>query len=1010
MTFSLKSDSYIKICYVQGVSEKDYQSCKNELEKEKREKAELSQMYQQLQDQLQKEKGSKVELEENIEKLKMETLKNINEEKGKFERKILDSQKEIMEMKSVMEMLNTELVAFRCEGIQNSNTAVHKVFSQQNGDILRTDVEKLKTEISSLTQKLKKADSEKEILLRRKEETETKLKCTEEKYKAQLSTMEKKLDQLREETGNQLAKMKLRAENYEKESEERLSKSRQMEEKYSKELKDLKEKDKKMRDKLKDLEEKDKRMLEKFENSQTERKLEEAAKNTILHELEQAEEKAKKLEHSLKDANNVCEVYRITGENAEKRMKEEMRKKIIAELEVKKLTEKINTKDQISSNYEKQINDTMKGLDNVEAVQLEIKSELSSLSNEERSANDNTDCNTVFDLFDEVLSKRKNPPKIPKLPTSEELKALQDSKPKCVDTSRGELSNIIQKSIKDDTLRNCLTSIIEDGETNGAVFEDDSDQEENTANKEDPYDTLDRFPEVGLDDEIDPYLGADKPGEFKQYLHDDCDEEEEEEDHFESSEEIIIDDNMRKTAVEKKTVCNIEKDDLSNGKLDYDEKSLEKIELKKGTQNTSALLGSLCSVDNADDMGKKMEDMTQEELRDHMRRLTSQECEDYEMRPKLKTTTEILMDLPDDYDEPMSNSRKMSSSSLLLSNSTQNDCSSLTSDSPMPESSLDSKEDRIAGLERLVLGLTDKVSSLSTKLEDTTWETGLLAKTVELVQQRNTRLSETVDSLESKNISLEKKFEESIKASGSSTEVSALKRSFLEILGSCEKFQTSFDAMSEKQECLEQKLEGTVINFEETKLENQELREEFAKLNDKFSSFKLEFEVDKSQRDSLAYSLALLTNKLPDSSVAESDSSTSGVKSDDISDTDLDKVGSLAFLDLKENVKPGYKDTRGASSSSDSAAVSSMIKSAKKSPGPVSLLTSAVEVGGAGPMLHYGGVLPPPPGPGSMPRPPAQVLTARAPLPLVYYNNGQVFSHGTGAVYPQPPMFYRYQN
>ena len=1009
---------YIEICYVQGVSEKDYLSCKNELEKEKREKAELSQMYQQLQDQLQKEKGSKVELEENIEKLKMETLKNINEEKGKFERKILDSQKEIMEMKSVMEMLNTELVAFRCEGVQNSNTAVHKVFSQQNGDILRTDVEKLKTEISSLTQKLKKADSEKEILLRRKEETETKVKSTEERYKAQLSTMEKKLDQLREETGNQLAKMKSRAESYEKESEDRLSKSKQMEEKYSKELKDLKEKDKKTRDKLKDMEEKDKRMTDKLENSQMERKLEEAAKNTILQDLHdlqdlynQAMERNEKLEHLVKESNTLCEKSTIAGENMQKRMKEEMRKKIIAELEVKKLTEKINAKDQINISYEKQIDDTMKGLDNVEAVQLEIKSEWSSLSKEERSANDNTECNTVFDLFDEVLSKRKNPPKIPKLPTNEELMALQDSKPNSVDTSRGELSNIIQKSIKDDTLRNCLTSIIEDVETNGAVFEDNSDQEENTANKEDrdPYDTLDKFPVVGLDDEIDPYLGADKPGEFKQYLQNDCDEEEEE-DHFESSEEIMIDDNMRKTAVEKKTVCSIEKNDLSNGKLDYDEKSLEKIELKKGTKNSSALLGSLCSVDNADDMGKKMEDMTQEELRDHMRRLTSQEFEDYEVRPKLKTTTEILMDLPEDYDEPMSNSRKMSSSSLLLSNSTQNDCSSLTSDSPMPESSLDSKEDRIAGLERLVLGLTDKVSSLSTKLEDTTWETGLLAKTVELVQQRNTRLSETVDSLESKNISLEKKFEESKKASGSSTEVSALKRSFLEILGSCEKFQSSFDAMSEKQECLDRKLEGTAINFEETKLENQELREEFAKLNDKFSSFKLEFEVDKGQRDSLAYSLALLTNKLPDSSVAESDSSTSGVKSDDISDTDLDKVGSLAFLDLKENVKPGYKDTRGASSSSDTAAVSSMIKSAKKSPGPVSLLTSAVEVGGAGPMLHYGGVLPPPPGPGSMPRPPAQVLTARAPLPLVYYNNGQVFSHGTGAVYPQPPMFYRYQN
>merc|ERR1719507_1330313 len=57
----------------------------------------------------------------------------------------------------------------------------------------------------------------------------------------------------------------------------------------------------------------------------------------------------------------------------------------------------------------------------------------------------------------------------------------------------------------------------------------------------------------------------------------------------------------------------------------------------------------------------------------------------------------------------------------------------------------------------------------------------------------------------------------------------------------------------------------------------------------------------------MAYNLAVVTNK------SSSSSSTSGVKSDEVSDPDdLDKVGSLAFLGLPENpteAKPGGSKT-----------------------------------------------------------------------------------------------------
>ena len=141
-------------------------------------------------------------------------------------------------------------------------------------------------------------------------------------------------------------------------------------------------------------------------------------------------------------------------------------------------------------------------------------------------------------------------------------------------------------------------------------------------------------------------------------------------------------------------------------------------------------------------------------------------------------------------------------------------------------------------------------------------------------------------------------------------EVKTLRERFMEILSSCESFQVlnynflfrktlltfsklqeNFDSMSEKQVSLDAGLETVVREMEEVRSDNMELKEEFNKMQDKFSSLKLEYQVDRGQHkvqlDNLAYQLALVSNnKTPG---AESISSTSGVKSDEDPD-DLDKV------------------------------------------------------------------------------------------------------------------------
>jgi len=179
-----------------------------------------------------------------------------------------------------------------------------------------------------------------------------------------------------------------------------------------------------------------------------------------------------------------------------------------------------------------------------------------------------------------------------------------------------------------------------------------------------------------------------------------------------------------------------------------------------------------------------------------------------------------------------------------------------------------------------VTNLALQVSSLNNKVEDYSFENGLLARTVDLQQAKTTKMSEALEELQQKNIFLEKSLSQLVKVS----QVTNLKDSFMEILDSCETFQESFNSMEEKQGRMEEKLDSLEENIKSASLESPELREDLAKMGDKLSSLNLEFQVEKGQSkvqmDNLAYNLVVLESKIP----SESFSSTSGVKSGEPSD------------------------------------------------------------------------------------------------------------------------------
>ena len=1023
---------------------------KQQLANETKEKEELTVTYAGLRKQYDEEVKAKQEAVNSLKTFKAETLRLAREEKGKFEEEIVKSKEDVLSLKQV---------------------------------------------VDSLTVKMKE--------LREEEE-----KGSRKNSKTNHSMLEKE--------------MKIEIINLKKDKNN-------METQY----KDLSASYRESQKKIQDL---------KTINEVTKEKLSETMKKALGKE----------------NVDNLLVQQTTENKKTADRLKEEVRKKIIAELEVKKLREELEAKKEIEKSFVKEIEVLKTGLDKINTIKGKLEQEVAShvenladiedhkqklraevmerlsenrgyplmtgeevtlvdgylgsaLSsseqemekpkpeeklNEKTHENVSEEINSVFDLFDEVNSQRKKN-------AAEDVRTiwnLEDQKPDSVGkvNIRTDLSNIISVSIKDEALRNCLSSIIDQGgDEEDKDSTQDKDQEEDGP---DPYDTLDRFVQPGLDDEIEPYLEEDKPGEFDEYLSDNEDADgdalqETAELKNEVTEMVLneiiqtISDSDDDVAEEKQTISesgsdtnlkeneddgilNISTDDedghlepekprqivTSAGDLDVKVVSNDVIELdlrpneeelsesgKYDMEDVHMLRVSMpCISDRLimraeDDMGKKMEDMNAEELTEHMRLLAEMTRDDVFVDPLLQRLPWLHDETPEDEASvetiplPLDNppeardtggvdmsSRKTSLSSLSSSNSTHHDASSLASDSPLPESSsLGQDEPRVISLERtvaslqsMVLGLADQVATLTNKMDDSNFEAGLLNKTVEMLQKKNTKLTESVEVLEAKNEVMEKKLKEAEKSSPNN-EVNGLRESFLEILASCETFQNSFDSMSEKQVGLDDKLNMLSDNFDQASIENKALRKEFDGLAKEVSSLKLEFQVDKGQTkrlmDDMAYNLAVVTNK------SSSSSSTSGVKSDEVSDPDdLDKVGSLAFLGLPENPT----EAKAGGSKAETVPVKDLKTNTVKKikiKTKAALVTPTIPQFPALPtdpgtaLLHYGGVLPPgvqppvqSPQQGALARPPT-MMTTRMPIAYPHFGN-QIFSHGNGAV--SYPAFY----
>merc|ERR1711971_873585 len=157
-------------------------------------------------------------------------------------------------------------------------------------------------------------------------------------------------------------------------------------------------------------------------------------------------------------------------------------------------------------------------------------------------------------------------------------------------------------------------------------------------------------------------------------------------------------------------------------------------------------------------------------------------------------------------------------------------------------------------------------SGLGSEVKELLEENSRLERTVESVISRSCGLESKVEAVLGKHSLLERRFSQNqLKAvhgaldnnagsssannstsnNSSSEEVSGMKDSLLELLTSCETFQKGFDDMSDKQDLLEVQTKSLKEDTVQFKAESDDLREQFAKLSDKFSSLNLECQVDK---------------------------------------------------------------------------------------------------------------------------------------------------------------------
>merc|ERR1719318_1246969 len=573
--------------------------------------------------------------------------------------------------------------------------------------------------------------------------------------------------------------------------------------------------------------------------------------------------------------------------------------------------------------------------------------------------------NAVFDLFDEVLCSRnthesqevndgwemfedelnidgslledvKSDELIEEAMNAEMTKEVKNT------ALKDDVGLKITEFLKDDVLRNCLNNIFKDPdvveEENGNVKKGVQIKDyvahqlkqlkrrgrprkhklQKTTQGMDEDDSLpglDRHPKLGLDDEIDPYLGPDEPGEFDDYEADDDNDCESGGGGKKKSQRIDYDQydlmgcpckgehNPNGSCKVSPVIPSTDPDPLSGP---WHSKYLMEQERMKAGPDTKQMTG--------DELIAQWNRLMDLDMDPHLTHLASPRPKPYlpPLPSRLSTTSLPPLHTAEPADTTATGRRFSSSISPdSTSSPTDENFSSSTADStpPIPatppqsgaphsdipapaptpsdnhSSRLSSLEHSVSILQSLASTMGTQVSNLTTQLGDSNFQSGLLSRTVENMQE--------------KNIMLEKKLSEKgedasnvLPLNSSSADVSGMKENLLELLASCESFQKGFDKMAERQTELENKLKTVTTNYEKTKAENKELRKEFGQLSDKFSSLSLEYQVDKSQTkaqlDSLGYNMAILTAKIP----AESFSSTSGVRSGDISENEegLEKV------------------------------------------------------------------------------------------------------------------------
>ena len=876
---------------VKGVTEEQFENFKTELrqfrdklEEERKMKEKMTEDYDELKRKYEAEVADKEIKDKKFKDYKMEALRLAKEEKVIFETRINEGQKQVVEMKGIIDSLTKELLVVKelAGNKQNQGVSSEKDISELT-EAFEEKEKKMKGCLEEAEQVILQLKQEGEDHEEKRKELEAENKDLTTKnagYLKEILSLSKHVEDATKTMGEQNEVVKILKKDNKEAKEQLKQKSNELKKLIQTHSETLKVMNKKCGDLEKELQTKKKdvtnaevsmenlkSLQEKYENERIKvgklnEKVEEmrVQNSTIENLLIKCQKEKKVLVETVKELEkNIVDVEKNT-DDMEARLKDEMRKKIVAELELKKLKDSLHANEEMSSEP-----------DHVH----------------QKEAKDN--------LFEQLL---------------DETHAARKKKEEAAVNPRQELTTIINDSIKDDALRNCLTSIIKEEDNKDDPISDNGEEP-----MTDPYDTLDRFPQPGLDDEIDPYLGEDKPGEF---------DDEESGDEFESSEEGVDND----------------------GDTTVPENLLDRVKEETWVQEAG---------EGAEGECKRFEDMTDEEMAAHWRLISNMTAEEVFSTAPEQTTEQRLLALGGDDDDDKDDghdqepaSVRTESSVVGASDSTDNDCSSLASDTtvplsdcqedpvhdscppsdtaaplsdrqdnlcpPRPQPQDDGKvsalEATVSRLQSMVMGLAAQVTTLTNKMDDSNFEAGLLGKTVEMLQQKNSKLTETVGDLEARNNLLESNLVEVSKHVSSHDNVKGLQDSFLEILSSCENFQTSFDSMADRQDVLEAKLSTVTSSVEGAKVDTLELKEDFNKLADKFSSLQLEYQVDKSQAkvqmDNLAYNLAMLgTNKV---TVPESVSSTSGVKSDDAEDDDLDKVGSLAFLDLKENVTPNTKE------------------------------------------------------------------------------------------------------